>query len=386
MSNETERVEAVNRFKTLDAGVNNDFNELVNLIASICNVPVALISLIDDKMQWFKAALGTGDLNCNERELSFCQETITRDDILIVPDATLDARFANLPVVKNPPHIRFYAGVPLITFDGFAVGTLCVLDVKPVQMNDLQINALKILGKQVLNLIELNWSMQSLMEQSMNTHKQNRVIEDSEIKLKAVFDSSKDIHMLIGRKMEILAFNRTAFNYVKSHYGKEIRVGAHLLTVANQEFTDALTANIIKALSGQIVDVEWHLRPNTPTSCWFSINFEPIKNSADIVIGVAVNATDITLQKLHAEQIDQQNAALERIATIQSHELRRPVASLMGLMEVIKLEENQIDGNYYELMESTIKELDDKIRTIVSESEITIQNTKETIPQLKSSC
>ena len=386
MSNETERVEAVNRFKTLDAGVNNDFNELVNLIASICNVPVALISLIDDKMQWFKAALGTGDLNCNERELSFCQETITHDDILIVPDATLDARFANLPIVKNPPHIRFYAGVPLITFDGFAVGTLCVLDVKPVQMNDLQINALKILGKQVLNLIELNWSMQSLMEQSMNTHKQNRVIEDSEIKLKAVFDSSKDIHLLVGRKMEILAFNRTAFNYIKSHYGKEIRVGAHLLTVANQEFTDALTTNITKALSGQIVDVEWHLRPDTPTSCWFSINFEPINNSAGVIIGVAVNATDITLQKLHAEQIDQQNAALERIATIQSHELRRPVASLMGLMEVIKLEENQVDGNYYELMESTIKELDDKIRTIVSESETTIQNTKETIPQLKSSC
>jgi len=386
MSNETERLNAVNRFKKLDAGVNNDLNELVNLIAAICNVPVALISLIDDKMQWFKAALGTGGINCNERDLSFCQETITRDDILIVADASLDDRFANLPIVNNPPHIRFYAGVPLITFDGYAVGTLCVLDVKPGQLNDLQVNTLKILGKQVLNLIELNWSMQSLMEQSLDTYKQNKVLEDSEIKLKAVFDSSKDIHMLIGRKMEILAFNRTAFNYVKTHYHKEMKIGAHLLNVANEEFTNELTVNISKALSGVTVDVEWHLRPNSPTSCWFSVNFEPISNSAGVVIGVAVNATDITTQKLHAEQIDQQNAALERIATIQSHELRRPVASLLGLMEVIKLEENQTDGNYYKLMETTIKELDDKIRTIVIDSETTIQNTKETIPQLKSSC
>lgn len=386
MSNETERLNAVNRFTTIDAGVKNDLNELVNLIAAICNMPVAVISLIDDNMQWFKAAIGVGNLTCNDRHLSFCQETITKDDILIVPDATRDARFANLPSVVNEPHVRFYAGVPLITFDGYAVGALCVIDVKPNELNELQTNALKVLGKQVLNLIELNWSMQSLMEQSINTYKQNKVIEDSEIKLKAVFDSSKDMHMLIGQKMEILAFNKAAFNYVKSHYDKEMRVGAHLLNIANQEFTDALTVNIRKALSGQNINVEWHIRPDTPTSCWFAVNFEAIYNSEGVIIGVAVNATDITIQKLHAEQIDQQNAALERIATIQSHELRRPVASLLGLMEVIKLEENQADDNYYSLMESTIKELDEKIRTIVSESESTIQKTKDTIPQLKGSC
>ncbi|MDT3401071.1 GAF domain-containing protein [Mucilaginibacter terrae] len=388
MSNETERIDAVNRFKTLDAGINNDLNDLVNLIASICNVPVALVSLIDDDMQWFKAAIGTGGLTCNERDLSFCQETIQQSDVLVVKDATQDSRFAKLPIVAGPPNIKFYAGAPLITFDGHAVGTLCVLDVKPMELTPMQVNAIKVLSKQVLTLIELNWSMQSLVEQSFTAQKQSRVIEDSELKLKAVFESSKDIHLLIGRKMEVLAFNKAAQTYVKDHYQKDIRIGSHLLNISNQAFTDELSEHISKALNGEVVNVEWLIAPESPTSCWLSVRFEPVSNDNGAVTSVAINATDITTQKLHTEQIELQNAALQRIATIQSHELRKPVASLLGLIDLVKMDDslNYAHSPYFSHIEASVKELDAKIRGIVHESESTVEQTTQIIPELKGAC
>ncbi|CAM3816093.1 GAF domain-containing protein [Mucilaginibacter galii] len=375
MINEIERLKAVNRFKKLDIGIKKDLNELVNLLAQICNVPVALISLIDDKMQWFKASVGTGDINCNERDLSFCQETILQNDILIVPDAVKDERFSKLPIVAGPPHIKFYAGAPLITYDGYAVGSMCILHVDSIELSELQINTMRVLSKQVLNLIELNWSMQSLMEQNLSTQHQRRAIEDSEIKLKAVFDSSRDIHLLIGRHMEVLAFNKAAYNYIKTNYGKQLKTGAHLLTVTNEGFAKMTIDNIEQALNGEIVSVDWLVKTADNAANWLNIIFEPVEGSNSNVIGVAINATDITSNKLDAEQIEQQNAALERIATIQSHELRRPVASLMGLIEVLKLDESCVYNSYYPMMETTIYELDDKIRAIVKESEETLSKT-----------
>ncbi|MVN91546.1 GAF domain-containing protein [Mucilaginibacter aquatilis] len=386
MSNEFERLRAVNRFNNLDAGIKTDLNELVELIAGICKVPVALVTLVDDKMQWFKASLGVGDLTCNERELSFCNETISQTDVLVVPDASKDDRFADLPVVKNEPHIKFYAGAPLVTFDGHAVGTLCVLDVKPSKLTDLQIRTLKTLSRQVLNLIELNWSMQSLLEQSLLNQQHNKAFEDSELKLKAIFDSTKDIHILIGRKMEVLAFNKAAYNYIKNKYEKDLRVGAHLLNITNQLLTTQTANQIKEALDGKVVEVEWQINHDSPTSCWLSISFRPVFNNDGIVTGVAINAADITTQKLHAMQIEEQNAALQRIATIQSHELRRPVASLLGLLEVIKLDESYTENVFYRMIETTVHELDNKIKTIVHESESTIKETREIIPETKGSC
>lgn len=374
MIDEFERLNAVNRFKKLDAGIKKDLNELVNLIAQICNVPVALISLIDDKMQWFKASVGTGDINCNERDLSFCQDTILQQDIFIVADATKDERFANLPIVVGPPHIKFYAGAPLITYDGHAVGTMCLLHVDTIELSDLQINSLKVLSKQVLNLIELNWSMQSLMEQNLNTQYQKKAIENSEIKLKAVFDSSRDIHLLVGRHMEILAYNKAAYNYIKASYKKDLKVGAHFLAIINESLAHAFLEHVQSAFTGDAISVEQLINTNN-TSSWFNITFEPVEGVDNYIIGVAINATDITASKLDAEQINQQNAALQRIATIQSHELRRPVASLMGLMEVLKLDDNYVFNSYYPMIEATIDELDVKIKGIVQESEQTIRRT-----------
>jgi PAS domain S-box-containing protein len=372
MINEFERLNAVNRFKKLDAGIKKDLSELVNLLAQICNVPVALISLIDDKMQWFKASVGTGDMNCNERELSFCHETVQQNDILIVNDPESDTRFANLPIVKGEPHVKFYAGMPLVTYDGYPVGTMCILHVQPVQLTDLQLNTIKTLSKQVLNLIELNWSMQTLLEQNLNTQHQNKLLEESEVNLKAIFDNSKDLHLLIGRDMQVLAFNKAASNYILAKYNKELRPGVHLLNVTNQTFADMTVSYIQTALDGETVQVEWLVNPEESLKRWLEISFEPVTGTLNNIVGVAIKATDVTQRKIEAERIKQQNAALQQIATIQLHELQRPVASLIGIMDTLKMDGNYVHNSFYPMMETTINELDNKIKSIVQQSERTL--------------
>ncbi|MBS7565177.1 GAF domain-containing protein [Mucilaginibacter sp. Bleaf8] len=371
MRNELDRLDAVDRFKQLDAGIHKDLDDLVKLVAQVCNVPVALVSLIDANMQWFKASVGTGDMDCNQREHSFCQFTIMQDDLLIIPDVTLDQRTASLPIVINSPNIRFYAGVPLITYDGYAIGTLCILDVQTRELDDQQKNTLKVLGKQVLNLIELNWSLQTLANQQEHTEQQKRRIEDSELKLRAVFDSSKDLHFLLSRHKQVLAFNKEAANYIQTNYAHSLRIGDYLLNIVDIRMHERFNQYFNIALSGEPVKAVWLVRPGQVTAGWFEVSFTPVIDNLGNKIGVAFNSADITLQKLNEEYIALQNAALQRIAIIQSHELRRPVASLMGLIEVIRLDNFKIT-DYFEMLQSTVHELDSKIREIVKESEITI--------------
>jgi PAS domain S-box-containing protein len=375
MSDESKRVSAVNRFNQLDAGIKKDLDDLVNLVAEVCEVPIALISLIDDKMQWFKASVGTGDMYCNDRSLSFCQETLLGHDIMVVPDATQDERFANLPFVANEPHIRFYAGVPLVTFDGYAIGTLCISDMEVRTLSELQTKTLKVLARQVTNLMELNWSTQSVLKQNQVAEIRQQVMEDADIKLKAVFDSSKDVHILLDNDLRILAYNKAAAVYIRSHYGKEIKTGAHILFIVNETYTGKTVERLQIALRGQAVTVEWMLTYENAPNCWLAISFEPVTDGNGKVVGVTINATDITTQKLHTEQISQQNAALQKIAAIQSHELRRPVASLMGLMDLLKMDNSYAFNPYYPMMESTVLELDQKIKHIVQESELVLHRT-----------
>jgi signal transduction histidine kinase len=154
-ANESERLEALAAYNILDTLPEVEFEELTLLASQICQTPVALISLLDDKRQWFKAIVGA-DVRETPKEQAFCAHTIVGiEDIMIVNDAREDARFASNPLVTGNPNIVFYAGVPLINQDGYALGSLCVIDVEPKQLTSEQVKSLKILARQVLTQIEL---------------------------------------------------------------------------------------------------------------------------------------------------------------------------------------------------------------------------------------
>ena len=151
---EKKRLKVLWQYDVLDTVPEEVFDDLTELAARICEAPIALITLVDEKRQWFKSRVGL-TVKETSRDISFCGHAIGQSDLFIVPDATRDKRFSHNPLVTADPKIRFYAGAPLITPDGHALGTLCVIDKVPRQLTDDQKQALRVLARHVMTQLEL---------------------------------------------------------------------------------------------------------------------------------------------------------------------------------------------------------------------------------------
>ncbi|MCK3828235.1 ATP-binding protein [Pseudomonas sp. W2Aug9] len=152
---EDERALSLEHLGVLDSAPEKEFDDIVMLASTLCDVPVALVSLVDRERQWFKACVGL-DVRETHRDLAFCAHAILAPaDVLIVEDAKLDSRFQNSALVLGPPHIRFYAGAPIIDDTGHALGTVCVIDTKPRTLTEQQRTALLALARQTSSLLQL---------------------------------------------------------------------------------------------------------------------------------------------------------------------------------------------------------------------------------------
>jgi hypothetical protein len=165
-NNETQRLEALREYHVLDTAAEQAYDDVTALAAHICGAPIALISLVDKSRQWFKSKVGLQRQE-TPRDVAFCAHAILKPEPLIVRDALKDERFADNPLVRRAPHIRFYAGFPLFNPEGFALGTLCAIDRRPRRLSAGQQQAMLILAREVVARLELrrvSWRLADALE------------------------------------------------------------------------------------------------------------------------------------------------------------------------------------------------------------------------------
>lgn len=184
-TNDAARVDALQKYAILDSEPEQAFDDLTLLASYVCRTPIALISLVDEDRQWFKARIGISATETS-RDIAFCSTAIQQRDVFVVPDAMQDERFRTNPLVVSEPNIRFYAGAPLINEDGYALGTLCVIDRMPRNLAADQEVALKALTRLVLMQMEFRRNLLLLKEAlSDRTHEEH----ERERELKKVQDT-----------------------------------------------------------------------------------------------------------------------------------------------------------------------------------------------------
>lgn len=182
--NEVERLQALHECQVLDTGSEAAFDEVTGLAAELLQMPIALVSLVDETRQWFKSHHGL-EVEQYPRAISFCAHAINQTGLFVVPDASQDPRFLWNPLVTGAPHIRFYAGAPLVTHDGQALGTLNVIDTVPRELTEVDRRVLTTLARQVLAQLELRRTAHCLRREVAER-------EDSEHRLRLAYETLID--------------------------------------------------------------------------------------------------------------------------------------------------------------------------------------------------
>ncbi|MCD0489771.1 PAS domain-containing protein [Pedobacter sp. MC2016-14] len=310
--NEKERLAALQSYHILDTVEEKDFDDLAILASAICQTPVALVSLVDDDRQWFKAHPGV-EVTETPREYSFCAHAIAEPDkVMMVPNLSLDVRFAENPLVTGETNVIFYAGVPLVNNEGYALGTLCVVDHIPRELNAEQLNSLRVIARQVMDKLELRKKVRELkianrdLEQSfayLQTLHTN--LQKSEVKFRSLVQQAP-VAIAILRGPELLL--ESANDQILKVWGKDRMILNKPLTSAlpeleGQTFLEILmevynTGKPFYGLEEKVVLVYNQMLKDV----YFDFVYQPLKDEDGNTDAIMVVATEVT-EEVRARKI-----------------------------------------------------------------------------------
>ena len=206
---ELDRRAALDRYQILNTPQEPAFDRIVRLAALLLDVPITLISLIDADRQWFKSRHGL-DAPETPRALAFCDHAIRGRDVMVVPDAEQDPRFCDNALVTGDPHIRFYAGAPLVTPDGFALGTICAIDRAPRQLNSRDAAILTALAEQVIHELEVRSALGELYKEVAEGRRATRTLQGDGARLEALLNATGNAAVTMDPNGHVASMNRAA--------------------------------------------------------------------------------------------------------------------------------------------------------------------------------
>ena len=362
---EPKRVKVVKQFESLNLKYNQQLSDILAVATKTFKAPIAFITLLDGETQWIKVSKGLA-IEKTPQHLSFCTHTIKNKCILVVNDALLNPRFNQNPYVINEPKIRFYAGIPLVTPAGYCIGTLCVMDKKPHKPTAEQKMILTVLAQNVSSVMEFQLTMGFLNNELANLKVVQKTKSQNELKLRAMFESLPDAYFLLGKNCEILDFNKVAYHLIQKKYNTKLAHGRTMSGFLNPEHREEFLFHFQNALKGESVTLEKLKGFIEGDKIWKECSFEPVINDIGEIIGVSYTERDINKRKLNELKIIDQKEALMKIAQIQSHDYRGPVATILGLMNLIENDNYVASKEYLLMLHNATKKLDEKIHDVVN--------------------
>jgi PAS domain S-box-containing protein len=320
--NETKRLRALRRYGVLDTPYEEAFDRITRITVRLLNVPIAIVTLVDETRQWFKSKIGVENRETS-REISFCAHAILNDAVMTVPDATSDPRFSDNTWVTGEPRIRAYAGAPLKSADGFNLGTLCAFDTAPRQFSPEEQKILRDLAATIADELELRLALRQRAQQAT-------AIDNLRSGVLATDPSQPD---------NPIVFSNPAFTEMTGYEYEEI-VGRNCRFLQGPDTDKTVVSEIRETIAARrnFHGVLRNYRKDG-TPFWNELTISPVCDDTGKLISFVGLQTDVT-ERLNLESLR------ENLTHMIVHDLRGPLTTTMGFLEVLEQRlENKLDAS-----------------------------------------
>lgn len=348
---ETLRLNALRDLEILDTPPDEKFDRIVRVASQAAGTSIALLSLVDENRQWFKAKVGL-DVCETERSVAFCHHSIQQHSPLIVPNAETDDRFASNPLVIGEPHIRFYAGFPLCLASGEVLGTLCVIDTQPRILSDVQIASLTDLAAIIVDELETRRSAMSRIRDTQDVQNAVQAIRETRNFYRSILDSCNEaiasyqpVHAEDGAICDFVLTDSNDAASSARGLSKQEMLGQRLLNLVPNLPPETFKRYVNVVETGTPIQFDDHYVDGHYDD-WFRVSAARLSDG-----GLVISLSVITEQKKSQLRLKRSRDALDSFTAAVSHDLRTPLGHIAGFVELVS--ENladQLDDQNKEFM------------------------------------